>query len=134
LLALKVNASPSLTANTKEDYSLKSDMLNDVFDVVDVEGKLQGDEEVRERGDMAQTMNVATTVTIYQTQHILTRWVRHRLCLHKTTPNLVLPCRKLSHHPLSVLWFISLFLLLFSSSLISQSMSGALTSFTTTAT
>ena len=42
---LEVNASPSLTANTPEDYALKCDMLNGVLDVVDLEGQLQGDEE-----------------------------------------------------------------------------------------
>jgi tubulin polyglutamylase TTLL9 len=43
---IEVNASPSLTANTKDDYDLKTAMLNDLFDVVDVEGKLSGNEEV----------------------------------------------------------------------------------------
>ena len=42
---IEVNASPSLTANTREDYEMKFRMLNDVFDVVDAEGKLRGDEE-----------------------------------------------------------------------------------------
>lgn len=42
---IEVNASPSLTANTREDYDLKCRMLNDLFDVVDAEGKLRGDEE-----------------------------------------------------------------------------------------
>ena len=42
---IEVNASPSLTANTREDYELKCRMLNDLFDVVDAEGKLRGDEE-----------------------------------------------------------------------------------------
>ncbi|KAJ8614494.1 hypothetical protein CTAYLR_000754 [Chrysophaeum taylorii] len=40
-----VNASPSLSANTKEDYALKCEMLNDAMDLVDVEAKLNGDEE-----------------------------------------------------------------------------------------
>ena len=42
---IEVNASPSLTANTKEDYDLKCEMLNDLLDVVDVEGQLRGDED-----------------------------------------------------------------------------------------
>lgn len=36
---LEVNASPSLSANTAEDYDLKFKLLNDVLDVVDVEGR-----------------------------------------------------------------------------------------------
>ena len=31
---IEVNASPSLTANTKEDYDMKTSMLHDLFDVV----------------------------------------------------------------------------------------------------
>mgnify|MGYP005997296979 CR=1 FL=1 len=42
---LEVNASPSLSANTKEDYTMKSEMLNGMLDVVDMEGVLRGDEE-----------------------------------------------------------------------------------------
>lgn len=42
---LEVNASPSLTANTHEDYLLKCDMLHGMIDIVDMEGVLQGDEE-----------------------------------------------------------------------------------------
>jgi Tubulin-tyrosine ligase family len=34
---LEVNASPSLTANTKEDYMLKTEMLHGMLDVVDME-------------------------------------------------------------------------------------------------
>merc|ERR1719152_292783 len=41
---LEVNASPSLTANTKDDYHLKLAMLTSVLDIVDVEGNLSGDE------------------------------------------------------------------------------------------
>merc|ERR1719152_326083 len=41
---LEVNASPSLTANTKDDYHLKLAMLTSVLDNVDVEGNLSGDE------------------------------------------------------------------------------------------
>ena len=39
---IEVNASPSLTANTKEDYKLKFDMLNDMFDIIDMEKRLKG--------------------------------------------------------------------------------------------
>ena len=42
---LEVNASPSLTANTREDYLMKTEMLHGMLDVVDMEGMLQGDEE-----------------------------------------------------------------------------------------
>lgn len=42
---LEVNASPSLTANTPEDYALKTEMLNGMLDIIDMEGKLTGDEE-----------------------------------------------------------------------------------------
>lgn len=42
---LEVNASPSLTANTREDYLMKTEMLHGMLDVVDMEGLLQGDEE-----------------------------------------------------------------------------------------
>ncbi|RYH27457.1 hypothetical protein EON65_13370 [archaeon] len=42
---LEVNASPSLTANTKEDYMLKTEMLHGMLDIVDMDGQLQGDEE-----------------------------------------------------------------------------------------
>ncbi|GMH79404.1 hypothetical protein TrST_g8540 [Triparma strigata] len=42
---IEVNASPSLSASTQEDYVMKCEMLNDVLDIVDVEGKLKGDEE-----------------------------------------------------------------------------------------
>lgn len=42
---LEVNASPSLTANTREDYLMKTEMLHGMLDIVDMEGLLQGDEE-----------------------------------------------------------------------------------------
>ena len=42
---LEVNASPSLTANTKEDYMMKTEMLHGMIDIVDMEGILRGDEE-----------------------------------------------------------------------------------------
>ncbi|CEM22877.1 unnamed protein product [Vitrella brassicaformis CCMP3155] len=41
---LEVNASPSLTANTKDDYDLKCGMLDDVLTIVDVEKYLTGNE------------------------------------------------------------------------------------------
>lgn len=37
----KVNASPSLTANTKSDHDLKTRMLNDALDIVDLEEKVR---------------------------------------------------------------------------------------------
>eukprot|EP01039_Chlorochromonas_danica_P003550 gene3550-3887_t len=42
---LEVNASPSLTANTREDYLMKTEMLHGMLDIVDMDGQLQGDEE-----------------------------------------------------------------------------------------
>jgi tubulin polyglutamylase TTLL9 len=42
---IEVNASPSLTANTREDYMMKTEMLHGMLDIVDMEGLLQGDEE-----------------------------------------------------------------------------------------
>ena len=42
---LEVNASPSLSANTREDYLMKCEMLNGMLDVVDMEEVLSGDEE-----------------------------------------------------------------------------------------
>eukprot|EP01033_Poteriospumella_lacustris_P014728 gene14729-10536_t len=42
---LEVNASPSLTANTREDYLMKTEMLHGMLDIIDMEGLLQGDEE-----------------------------------------------------------------------------------------
>lgn len=36
----KVNASPSLSANTEDDYQLKCDMLAAVLDIIDIESKL----------------------------------------------------------------------------------------------
>jgi tubulin polyglutamylase TTLL9 len=41
---LEVNASPSLTADTDSDYEMKRVLLDDMFNVVDVEGKLSGKE------------------------------------------------------------------------------------------
>lgn len=35
---LEVNASPSLSANTADDYQLKCGMLNDMLDILDLEG------------------------------------------------------------------------------------------------
>lgn len=40
-----MNACPSLTANTAQDYKLKFDMLSDALTIVDVERKLLGTEE-----------------------------------------------------------------------------------------
>lgn len=42
---IETNASPSLTAETPADYHLKFNMLHDMFDVVDMEGRRSGDEE-----------------------------------------------------------------------------------------
>ncbi|GBG28389.1 Tubulin polyglutamylase TTLL5 [Hondaea fermentalgiana] len=41
---IEVNASPSLAANTDEDFSLKFRLLNDMFDIVDMEGRRTGEE------------------------------------------------------------------------------------------
>ena len=42
---IEVNASPSLTANTKDDYLMKTEMLHGMLDVIDMEQVLTGDEE-----------------------------------------------------------------------------------------
>jgi tubulin polyglutamylase TTLL9 len=42
---LEVNASPSLTANTQDDWALKVGMLDDAMSLIDLEGRLVGDEE-----------------------------------------------------------------------------------------
>ena len=42
---LEVNASPSLTANTKEDYMMKTEMLHGMLDIIDMDNVLQGAEE-----------------------------------------------------------------------------------------
>lgn len=42
---IEVNASPSLSANTREDYLMKTEMLHGMLDVVDMEGILSGSEE-----------------------------------------------------------------------------------------
>ncbi|XP_005096344.1 probable tubulin polyglutamylase TTLL9 isoform X2 [Aplysia californica] len=42
---IEINASPSLTASSKEDYELKFGLLNDVLNVLDLENKLSGKEK-----------------------------------------------------------------------------------------
>ena len=42
---IEVNASPSMTANTREDYELKMNLLDDALTIVDVERLLTGQEE-----------------------------------------------------------------------------------------
>ena len=42
---IEVNASPSLSADTPQDYELKFGLLDDVYSVIDVEGKLGGAQE-----------------------------------------------------------------------------------------
>mmetsp|Transcript_10224 Transcript_10224/g.22179 ORF Transcript_10224/g.22179 Transcript_10224/m.22179 type:complete len:122 (+) Transcript_10224:20-385(+) len=39
---IEVNASPSLTADTPQDYELKFGLLDDLYTVIDVENKLGG--------------------------------------------------------------------------------------------
>uniref|UniRef100_A0A5K3F1Q8 Tubulin--tyrosine ligase-like protein 9 n=2 Tax=Mesocestoides corti TaxID=53468 RepID=A0A5K3F1Q8_MESCO len=41
---LEVNASPSLTASSNEDYALKVKLLDDTLNVIDMEGRLSGNE------------------------------------------------------------------------------------------
>lgn len=41
---LEVNKSPSMTADTDEDYRLKRALISDVLDVIDMEGRRRGDE------------------------------------------------------------------------------------------
>uniref|UniRef100_H9GNV3 Tubulin--tyrosine ligase-like protein 9 n=1 Tax=Anolis carolinensis TaxID=28377 RepID=H9GNV3_ANOCA len=42
---LEVNASPSLTASSQEDYELKTSLLEDTLNIVDMEGRLMGKEK-----------------------------------------------------------------------------------------
>jgi tubulin polyglutamylase TTLL9 len=42
---VEVNASPSLSADTESDYEFKCGMLDDMLDVVDIEGRRSGQEE-----------------------------------------------------------------------------------------
>ncbi|KAL0489461.1 tubulin polyglutamylase [Acrasis kona] len=42
---LEVNASPSLTADTPEDYQMKHALLDDVFTIIDMEKRLTGTED-----------------------------------------------------------------------------------------
>ncbi|XP_050398528.1 probable tubulin polyglutamylase TTLL9 [Patella vulgata] len=42
---IEVNASPSLTASSKEDYTLKCGLLNDTLNVIDMENRLTGKEK-----------------------------------------------------------------------------------------
>jgi hypothetical protein len=42
---LEVNASPSLSADTEADHTLKYGVLDDLLTLVDLEHKLKGDEE-----------------------------------------------------------------------------------------
>jgi len=42
---IEVNASPSLTANTQQDYDMKINMLDDVMTILDFEKILSGNEE-----------------------------------------------------------------------------------------
>ncbi|KAK7198354.1 tubulin tyrosine ligase protein [Novymonas esmeraldas] len=42
---IETNASPSLTAETPADYHLKFNMLHDMLDVIDMEGRRSGEEE-----------------------------------------------------------------------------------------
>jgi len=42
---LEVNGSPSMTANTPEDYELKTSLLDDTFNILNLEKILTGNEE-----------------------------------------------------------------------------------------
>lgn len=42
---IEVNAFPSLTANTKDDYNLKCEMLDDMLSILDLEHRLKGNED-----------------------------------------------------------------------------------------
>ena len=54
---IEVNASPSLTANTKEDYKMKFELLNDMFDIIDIEKRMTGEEEQVGGFDLVYTNN-----------------------------------------------------------------------------
>lgn len=42
---IEINASPSLTASSNDDYNLKFGLLDDVLNIVDLEGRLSGKEK-----------------------------------------------------------------------------------------
>ena len=42
---LEVNASPSLTASTQDDWALKIGLLDDMLTLIDMDNQLAGDEE-----------------------------------------------------------------------------------------
>lgn len=56
---IEVNASPSLTANTREDYDLKFKLLHDVLDLVDMEGRR---ENSGEHGHSAAHVNTSVSL------------------------------------------------------------------------
>lgn len=61
---IEVNASPSLTAETPADYHLKFNLLEDMFNIVDMERRMKGNEErvggfdlIWKRGPVGPTAN-----------------------------------------------------------------------------
>lgn len=51
---IEINASPSLTASSREDYELKYGLLTDLLNIIDLEGRLSGKEKrVGGKGDTA---------------------------------------------------------------------------------
>ena len=70
---IEVNASPSISADTIGDYELKTALLDDVYTVIDVEGKL-GHASPTERPTMA-----ATTAARGRTHHRLHYLIAERM-------------------------------------------------------
>ena len=73
---LEVNASPSLSANTKSDERFKVQMLNEMLDLVDIEGKMTGDETTHGGFDL-----------IYKSEAIL----KDKNCVYSTNLGYAIP-------------------------------------------
>jgi hypothetical protein len=63
---IEVNASPSLTANTREDYDLKFKLLMDTLDIVDMEGRFAPQEPQSAAGAAASAAAAAVAAQAQQ--------------------------------------------------------------------
>ncbi|TGZ74943.1 hypothetical protein CRM22_000658, partial [Opisthorchis felineus] len=79
---LEINASPSLTASSKEDYILKCSLLDDMLDVVDLEGRLVGDE--KRVGDFDLVWDDGP---VSPTNRTTAGWIAEAMAVLKPSPN-----------------------------------------------